>query len=146
MEEGALDLRRENLDFRDIVDEADERVRLVAGPDNRLTLVTPDQAVPVNADRQRLSMVLHKLLDNAIKYSPGGGEIACDVLLLPGWAELNVRDHGLGIEPEQLDQLFRRFGRIATDETAAIRGSGLGLSLARATIRRHRGATRVDSE
>ena len=146
MEEGALALRRETLDFRDIVAEAVERVRLVAGPDNRLTLVTPDQAVPVNADRQSLSMVLHKLLDNAIKYSPGGGEIACDVLLLPGWAELNVRDHGLGIEPEQLDQLFRRFGRIVTDETANIRGSGLGLYMARETARLHGGDITVESE
>jgi len=66
--------------------------------------------------------------------------------LLPGWAELNVRDHGLGIEPEQLDQLFRRFGRIVTDETANIRGSGLGLYMARETARLHGGDITVESE
>jgi PAS domain S-box-containing protein len=146
MDEGALTLQLDTLDFRELVAEAVETVRLAASGDHRLTLVTPDQAVPVSADRKRLSMVLHKLLDNAIKYSPDGGEIACDVLAVPGWAELDIRDHGLGLEPAQLDQLFRRFGRIVTDETADIRGSGLGLYLARETARLHGGDITVESE
>ncbi|TMF44435.1 MAG: ATP-binding protein [Chloroflexi bacterium] len=78
--------------------------------------------------------------------STRGGEIACEVLVLPGWAELDVRDQGLGLEPAQLDQLFRRFGRIVTDETADIRGSGLGLYLARETARLHGGDITVESE
>src|SRR5207248_5823223 len=146
MEEGALALDLENLDFREIVADVVKTVRLTTTADHTLNLVMPEQALPVKADRKRVSMVLHKLLDNAIKYSPEGGEIGCDVLPLAGWAELNVRDHGLGIEPEQLDQLFRRFGRIVTDDTADIRGSGLGLYLARETTRLHGGDITVASE
>ncbi len=146
MEEGALALDLENLDFREIVADVVKTVRMTATAGHTLSLVMPDQAVPVKADRKRVSMVLHKLLDNAIKYSPEGGEVACDLLSVPGWAELTVRDHGLGIEPEQLDQLFRRFGRIVTDDTADIRGSGLGLYLARETTRLHGGDITVASE
>jgi len=146
MDEGSLALQLATHDFRQVVAEAVDTVRLAASDNHRLPLVTPDHAVPVNADRKRLSMILHKLLDNAIKYSPDGGEIACEVLVLPGWAELDVRDQGLGLEPAQLDQLFRRFGRIVTDETADIRGSGLGLYLARETARLHGGDITVESE
>src|SRR5439155_182618 len=146
MDEGSLALQLATPDFRQVVAETVDTVRMAASDNHRLTLVTPDHAVPVNADRKRLSMILHKLLDNAIKYSPDGGEIACEVLVLPGWAELDVRDQGLGLEPAQLDQLFRRFGRIVTDETADIRGSGLGLYLARETARLHGGDITVESE
>jgi signal transduction histidine kinase len=85
-------------------------------------------------------------LDNAVKYSPGGGEIVCDVLAVSRWAELRVRDHGLGIEPEQFDQLFRPFGRIVTSETADIRGTGLGLYMARELARLQGGDITVESE
>src|SRR5438309_1140768 len=135
--------RREAAKFRE---HADRMAILEETKSQFLKLAMPDHAVPVNADRKRLSMILHKLLDNAIKYSPDGGEIACEVLVLPGWAELDVRDQGLGLEPAQLDQLFRRFGRIVTDETADIRGSGLGLYLARETARLHGGDITVESE
>jgi signal transduction histidine kinase len=56
-----------------------------------------------------------------------------------------VRDHGLGIEPEQLDQLFSRFGRVVTTDTAHIRGSGLGLYLARELARLQGGDIDVES-
>src|SRR2546428_11773715 len=146
MDEGALALQLAAHDFREVVAEAVDTVRLAASSDHGLALVTLDHAVPVKADRKRFSMILHKLLDNAIKYSPDGGEIACEVLVLPGWAELDVRDQGLGLEPAQLDQLFRRFGRIVTDETADIRGSRLGLYLARETARLHGGGMTVGAE
>ncbi len=146
MEEGAVTLRQEDLDLREVATEAVESVRGPARAPHQLTVATPDHPVRVIADRQRLSTILYNLLDNAVKYSPEGGEIVCDVLVVPRWAELKVRDHGLGIEPEQLDQLFRRFGRIVTNETAHIRGTGLGLYIARELARLQGGDITVESE
>ena len=146
LEDGATTLSQQDVDLRTAAAEAVQLVRVKASPDHRLTLLTPSQPLRVVADRNRLSIILHNLLDNAVKYSPDGGEIVCEVRGAAGWAEVVVRDHGLGIEPEQLDQLFSRFGRVVTNETAHIRGSGLGLYLARELARLQGGDIDVESE
>ena len=91
------------------------------------------------ADKRRLTTMLTNLIDNAIKYSPAGGEIeiACDHDERE--ATVLVRDHGIGINAEQAHLLFTRFGRLVTPETSHIRGTGLGLYLARETARLHGG-------
>jgi signal transduction histidine kinase len=146
MVEGSLTLRQEDLDLCEVVSQAVTSARGQASANHKLTLATPNQPVRVIADRRGLSTIAHNLLDNAIKYSPGGGEIVCNVLAESTWAELEVRDHGLGIEPEQFDQLFRPFGRIVTNETADIRGTGLGLYMARELARLQGGDITVESE
>jgi PAS domain S-box-containing protein len=144
-QEGALNLRQEELDLREIAAEAAEWIGELAGTERGLVLRRPDQPVLVFADRRQLLTILHNLLDNAVKYSPGGGEIACEVRAESAWAEVRVQDHGLGIGRQQLDQLFRRFGRIVTNETAEIKGAGLGLYLARELARLQGGDVTVDS-
>jgi len=146
IEKGAATLAQEDLDLRTVAAEAVDSVRGKARADHRLNLLTPGQPLRVKADRGRLLIILQNLLDNAVKYSPDGGEIICEVREASGWAEVAVRDHGLGIEPEQLDQLFSRFGRIVTNETANIRGSGLGIYLARELARLQGGDIEVESE
>ena len=145
LEEGALTLCKELLDLREAAADAVESVRRAVSADHRLTLATSDHPVRVIADRQRLATIVYSLLDNAIKFSPHGGEIACEVLAVPGWAELKVRDHGLGIDRQQLERLFSRFGRVVTNDTADIRGTGLGLYLAREHARLQGGDITVES-
>ena len=146
LEDGAITFSEEDVDLRTVAAEAVESARGKARADHRLTLVTPGHPLRVVADRGRLLVIVRNLLDNAVKYSPDGGEIVCEVRAAAGWAEVAVRDHGLGIAPEQLDLLFSRFGRIVTTETAHIRGPGLGLYLARELARLQGGDIDVTSE
>ena len=97
------------------------------------------------ADEKRLTAMLTNLIDNAIKYSPGGGDIEVACEHDGRVARVTVRDHGIGINAEQAHMLFTRFGRLVTPETSHIRGTGLGLYLARETARLHGGDIHVSS-
>src|SRR5262249_7728811 len=89
----------------------------------------------VFADPTHVSRVLRGLISNALKYSPAGG----DVWTVAGqrWAaavEVCVEDEGLGIPQEWLDRLFARFQRVDLPDRASIRGTGLGLYIARQLV------------
>jgi two-component system sensor histidine kinase BaeS len=91
--------------------------------------------VVVNADEARLETAVKNLLDNALKYSPNGGEVECSVAVEGARAVVSVRDQGLGIAADDMSRLFTRFGRIVTAENSHIPGTGLGLYLARELVR-----------
>jgi PAS domain S-box-containing protein len=111
----------------------------------RLASSGPD--VVVVWDEARLRRVLSNLLDNAIKYSPAGGEIVVGVRreeTADGvWAELAVSDPGVGIPAVDLPHLFERFHR--GRNVRGIRGTGIGLSGARQIIEQHGGTIAVES-
>jgi PAS domain S-box-containing protein len=146
LEEGSFTLERESLDLREIVRAAVGSFRRSSRTDHRLSLITPDKAVHVVGDRRRLGTLLENLLDNAVKYSPKAAEVLCEVMTVPGWAEVKIHDKGLGLDTEQVDQLFRPFGRIVTAETAHIGGTDLGLYLSRELARLQGGDITVESE
>jgi PAS domain S-box-containing protein len=139
-------LSKKDLDLRQVVGEALESVRRQAGASHGFRLVAPDHAVRVVADPGQLRRALDNLLDNSVKYSPDGGEVVCHVSAEPPWADVKIQDHGIGMELAQLDQLFRPFGRLVTDQTAPILGAGLGLYLSREYIRLQGGDITVTSE
>ena len=107
-------------------------------------LEVPAEAVPVNADRQELRMVLENLLDNAIKFTPAGGELSLAVQTIPEYACLVVEDSGIGIPAEDQPRLFQRFHRASN--AAAYPGSGLGLAIVKAIADRHQGTIRLESQ
>lgn len=84
-------------------------------------------------------MVIANLLDNAIKYSPGGGEVHCEVRLDGARAQVVVKDHGVGVDLNQVDALFKPFSRLGTTTELERPGMGLGLYLAREIARAHGG-------
>jgi signal transduction histidine kinase len=86
-----------------------------------------------------VATMLVNLLDNAIKYSPGGGDIQVAWRRRAGLVHISVTDQGVGISRTQRSMLFTRFGRLVTPETSHIRGTGLGLYLAREIARLHGG-------
>ncbi len=146
LEDSALQLRLTPLDLREVVQEAVTALEPLAGADHGLTTSLPPEPVPVRGDRARLTMIVTNLLHNAIKYSPAGGEVEVRCGLDESTATVAVRDHGIGIASTDRERLFTRFGRIVTEETAGIPGTGLGLYLARDLARRHGGDVRVSSE
>jgi PAS domain S-box-containing protein len=144
--EQGVGISKKDLDLRQVVGSALESARRQAGASHGFTLVAPDHSVRVVADPGQLRRALDNLLDNSVKYSPDGGEVVCQVSAEPPWADVKIQDHGIGMEPAQLDQLFRPFGRIVTDQTAPILGAGLGLCLSREYVRLQGGDITVTSE
>jgi two-component system, sensor histidine kinase ChiS len=144
MQEGRRLLRVETLDLREPVGEAFQRVLpLVGGHD--VVVDQPDSPLWVAGDRARLRSAIRNLLENAIKYSPLGGEVRCALSKRNGMAAVVVSDQGLGIEPSELEGLFGRFKRAPQVATGDIPGTGLGLHLAREIAIAHDGDLRVAS-
>jgi len=95
----------------------------------------------VRAVPEDLRTAVLNLLDNAVKYSPNGVDVRCS-LAIAGYSNvaLTITDTGVGIAPNQLKRIFKRFYRVPGRNAARIRGTGLGLFLVRAIARQHGGS------
>jgi signal transduction histidine kinase len=99
----------------------------------------PDRLV-LPGDQRRLRQIVDNLLGNAVKYSPDGGRITVRLRTAGRAAELTISDTGIGVSPEEREQMFARLYRTSRARDRAIPGNGLGLALARAVVERHHGA------
>lgn len=106
----------------------------------------PPDAVQVHGDAKSLSRALAAVLDNAIKFSPNGGKVEVSLMTNENWAEIQVRDHGVGIPAEALPHIFDRFYHLDEVNGYLFRGAGLGLSIARQVIEQHGGQISVESQ
>src|SRR5215216_5768178 len=97
-------------------------------------------------DVQKLYQVFINLLDNAIKYSDPGDSVNITIEEDFSYLTVCVRDTGVGIPKEELDQLFERFYRVDKDRSRATGGSGLGLAISKQIIEMHGGSISVESE
>jgi PAS domain S-box-containing protein len=100
----------------------------------------------VVADPDRMRQVVDNLLSNALKYSPDGTDIDLRVELAAGAVLTSVTDHGIGIPPDEISQLFERFHRARNVSSRYYGGLGLGLYISRAIVEAHNGSIRVESE
>ncbi len=115
-----------------------------SGVDLRLKL--PPGAPLVNAEPRSLERVINILLDNAIKFSPLGGPTDIELDYDNFEVSLRVSDSGVGIPPEAMPRLFRRFFRLDEVGGHLFSGSGLGLSIAKQVVEQHGGKIEVRSE
>ncbi len=97
-------------------------------------------------DKEKLKEVMINLISNAIKYSPMGGEVNVRMRMDESNLRIEVQDHGIGIAKEHLSKLFEAFYRVDSSHTAAIPGTGLGLTIVKAIVEHHGGRTWLDSE
>jgi signal transduction histidine kinase len=100
----------------------------------------------LQGDALRLWQVFHNLLNNAIKFTPQGGQIYVTVEPEPGGVQVNVADTGMGIPPTDLPYLFEKFKQTHARGTAGETGSGLGLAIVRQLVELHGGFVEVASE
>lgn len=143
---GVLEMRMEVVDLGLLAREAVEVASLLSPQGIALSFEHPPEPVLVLGDRLRLSVIVSNLIDNAVKYSPGGGQVRCILHSEAGRAYFRVRDRGLGISAADMPMLFTRFGRIVTPENSHISGTGLGLYLGREIAHHHGGDLEVTSE
>ncbi len=114
-------------------------------PEHPLVLDLPDEPLPAWADGERIAEVVENLLQNAVKYSPGGGEVRLAVRRERETAVVSVSDRGIGIAPEDIAKLFRPFSRLRDRKSSGIEGFGLGLSICERFVRAHGGRFEVAS-
>ena len=145
LEEGGVTLRAVDADLRNIAREAMDAVAPLAGSRHELKLDLPERRVRVKLDPDRTRTIITNLLSNAIKYSPDGGVVTCQVRARAGVARVSVTDEGIGIPREGMATLFTRFGRVITPQTEHLKGTGLGLFLARQLARLQGGDIMVAS-
>jgi signal transduction histidine kinase len=108
-----------------------------------------DPTLPeVSVDVNKFSQVINNLINNAVKYSPNGGCITVSAhhLCQDNCVVVGIKDKGIGIGPEDMDSLFTTFHRIQRPETQGIRGSGLGLFIAKELTEAMGGKIWVESE
>ena len=138
LEDRRLQLKLKRVDLREVVKRSIRNAESTMTPQHRMTLEDdPEVGLPVLADVMRLEIIIGNLLDNAIKYSPDGGEVLVCLSSAGDRALLSVADHGVGIDREDMERLFVRFSRLAP--RSDVPGTGLGLYLARELARLHGG-------
>lgn len=106
------------------------------------SLAVGSSPLPVRGDGGQLRMVLENLLDNAIKFTPEGGEVSFDVERSGEWADVTVADSGIGIPEEDLPRLFDRFHR--GRNASSYSGNGLGLAIVKAIVEGHGGSVEAE--
>ena len=111
-----------------------------------LTASVDDSADQVMADPDRLEQVIENLVANALRHSAAGGAVQLSASARDGDAVLSVRDSGEGIPPEHLPHVFDRFYKVDAARSNGAGGSGLGLSISHAIVKRHGGTITVSSQ
>ena len=143
-ESGAMPLQRASVSLADVLTRAVDLYRDVA--ESKGISLTGDAGgeALVSGDAVRLEQVAANLIDNAVKYTPRGGQVFAEARREGDSAVLRIRDTGPGIPPDELPRIWDRLFR--GDRSRAERGLGLGLSLVKAIVEAHGGSVGAASE
>lgn len=143
-EAGMMRLHREKVDLCQLVRETVELYEYVAEEKKIAVKTELPAGCEALVDRPRMRQVFANLLDNAIKYTPEGGQVTIAVRCQPRDATVLFRDTGIGVPPEEQDKIWTRLYR--ADKSRSQRGLGLGLSLVKAVVQAHGGKVGVTSK
>jgi signal transduction histidine kinase len=144
---GRIDLHRAPLDLGALIQSVGDgmRDRVLAPREQGLALELPPQPVIVEGDAGRLEQIITNLLDNASKYSDTGTRITVKLTVSGGFAQIVVRDQGIGIDPATLPTIFDLFAQATTSLARSRGGLGIGLTLVKALVDMHDGSIVAES-
>ena len=114
--------------------------------DLRLSVKLAEKIPDIAGDRRRLTEVLQNLLDNAIQYTPAGGQITVGAGVADSAVVFTVSDTGIGIPQAEQPRIFERFYRVDVARSRQVGGTGLGLAIAKHLVEGHGGRIWVESE
>ena len=146
-----IEADRMELEFRpvgvaELIDDCAETTRLRVEERHHILQVDyPDGLPPVRGDRNRLAEVLLNLLDNAVQYTPPGGQVTVRARAVEGAVQITVSDNGIGIPQADQERIFERFYRVDVARSREVGGTGLGLSIAKHIVEAHGGQLWVES-
>jgi signal transduction histidine kinase/DNA-binding response OmpR family regulator len=142
---GRVELRRERVELRTLVDSALEASRpLVESAGHALAVRVP-KGIFLDADPTRMAQVIANLLNNSAKYTPEGGRITLTAERQGPSVLLRVTDTGVGIPAEMLPQVFDMFTQVGRTLDRSQGGLGIGLTLVRRLVEMHGGTVEVES-
>lgn len=142
LEHGRFSLEPAPLLLNTLIGHATDELRQTMDR-HSLLVELPDDPLVVMGDALRLEQVLQHLVDNGVKYSPGGGPIEVKLTRDNAYACISVRDRGIGIPPEMRPFIFERFYRAAINDDRTITGLGIGLYVVKEIITQHGGEISV---
>jgi len=106
----------------------------------------PPKLPVLQADRDKIALVLHNLVGNALKYTLEKGRVTVTAAVEKGQLSVGVSDTGIGIDPDEIERVFEKFYRSKDPQANRVKGSGLGLAISREVARLHGGDITVTSE
>ena len=139
-----LDLRRRSVDLVELAQSVIQQNHSRSDEGERIQFVTTLSELRGDWDATRLERVVENLLSNAVKYSPDAGDITVQIDRDGDWATLVVADHGIGIPPADLPNIFERYAR-GSNVAALAAGTGLGLAGVKGIVEQHGGSLSVSS-
>ena len=145
LDEGAEDMKRENVDIYSVASETvDNLIPVAEKSDVDITL--EGTSAVINGIPQLISAIIFDLCDNAIKYNKKGGKVLVSVKSEDNKAVLTVSDNGIGISEEDSERIFERFYRVDKSHSKEIGGTGLGLSIVKHAARLHNATIDLQSK
>ena len=146
VETGEAQLQRDIFSMKElIVEVANEFVQLAKAKQQIVRVDLPDDALNIDADRQKVYLVLANLLSNAVKFTPPQGRVQVSAYRKGEDIYISVMDTGIGIPERDYDHIFDRFYQVEPSLTRRYEGMGLGLSIAKEMVELHEGRIWVDS-
>jgi PAS domain S-box-containing protein len=143
LEEGKIKLNKEIFDLRPLIEDAVSDAQFLTSTH---LIQLGECHFKVHADKDKIGQVLNNLLNNAIKYSPGGGKILISCEKDNKKVKVSVADEGIGISADNQRRLFDRFYRVENEQIRTVSGFGVGLYLVSEILRYHDSEIEVESE
>jgi signal transduction histidine kinase len=146
LESGEIPLHRERVSVGPLVAQVVSEID-VARRDQGVAIhpVIAEDVPALDADPERVHQVLFNLVDNAVRFTPGGGTVTISAHRHNGSVEITVADTGVGIASEHIPRLFERFYRVDPARSREDGGTGIGLAIARSVVEAHGGHIRARS-
>ncbi len=140
-------INRRIVDLRQVLHQAtDLSASFIQEARHTLSVQISNRPLPVKADHGRLVQAFFILLNNAAKYTPGGGRISLTAAVAGDDVIVAVRDNGIGFQPGLSESIFRGFMQLAEPAESRQPGSGVGLALVRKLVEAHNGSVTATSE
>jgi len=147
IESQEIAMNLQSIDLRDLIDKTiSEFKKKIEQKDHKIKINISPQLPLVKADPEQIEVVFRNLLDNAVKYTPDGGEIYISALEKAKNIYIEVVDNGIGISSEHLPRIFERFYRANKDRSRKLGGTGLGLAIVKHIVQAHQGTIGVESK
>lgn len=144
--QGRLELKRSHIKLCEMLDTAVEASRpAIERRKHVLHVSVSDPDLIFDADLTRMAQVVSNLLNNASKYTPGGGLIELSARRDGDHGVIQVRDNGIGIPPEHLEHVFEMFSQVNRATEGSRGGLGIGLALVRSLVQMHGGSVSASS-
>ncbi|WP_214892927.1 ATP-binding protein [Exiguobacterium sp. H66] len=145
MESGTQSYKKEPLDLRLLLEETTQ-FYAASTKKHTISFRTMSETLPlIEADEEKMKQLMNNLLNNAVKYSPFGGNIDVTLSIEEQHVLFEVRDQGIGIPAAALNHLFEKFYRVDNSDSRKIGGTGLGLAICKEIVTGHGGEIQVES-